>query len=259
MSNSTVNTNNNLEEVVVRTPELRRNLIYIAYFLQVRREYHRGILVTCSSDIDGILFHSKYAKDIDIWSWERREVRNVTALRSLAVLYRIASISPGNGNVDSWFEKIDEVLTTINMDRDRVRGDDLVDKLVAASQSGYSCIIWLIDAVRGIVARGLVEPRDFEGFSVEEELMAGRLFAGPAQKNLILASALSTRTKNANILFIYTYIYLGEYPTKNQVNSTLGLHEKTPHIQSKFYNCRSASHVRVSCVKQLKTGDNLAG
>ncbi|CAG8972135.1 hypothetical protein HYALB_00008140 [Hymenoscyphus albidus] len=184
MTDLTINTNSSSEEVVVRTPYLRRDSIYVGYNRPGYNEFHRTIFITHPSHLDGTMHHAIYNKDTDSWSYERRDIVDLSKARRLAVLYRIASLPSGQDS-EEWFSEVDTVLASVDMDRNRVRSCDTLERLQISNLGGYSCIVWLVDAVQGLVDKGLVVLKD--GFSVEEELMVGRLIAGPEVGTLSVA------------------------------------------------------------------------
>lgn len=155
-----------------------RNSIYVTFNAPQVDEYHRSIFITHPSTRDGTLFHAKYDDHSASWACERREVGNLSKARSLVLLYRLGSmpIQEPPLDPDTWFQKCEDILKSVNMDPTAKRDDDVVERLGNPVLGGYSCIVWSVDAVARLANEGLVE---LNGLSPEMALMKARLIAGP--------------------------------------------------------------------------------
>ncbi|EHK96056.1 hypothetical protein M7I_8277 [Glarea lozoyensis 74030] len=125
--------------------------------------------------IIGILFHATYIDSK--WVLEQRDIRDVSASKSLVLLYHLHTISaPSDEQLFNSYEKMQKVVQNVPMGR-KAREDAYGETRAGNPElDGYDCVIWTGDAMRALIKEGLI---DLQGRDVEEVMAEARSLAGP--------------------------------------------------------------------------------
>jgi hypothetical protein len=177
--------------------------IYMTFNAPSLNEYHRGIFVTNSFKLgqdlpSGTLFHAVHSKGVDsfekaFWHFEVRKVLNIKSAKSLALVYRIGQLIGTTNEVAAQVQQIGEILKSVKFEASPERMEKLGNRVL----EGYSCIIWVEDALSALVSG--MTPRTFLpslNFNSQTETITAdgiiaeanvaRRLAGPADGRLMV-------------------------------------------------------------------------
>ncbi|KAL3418801.1 hypothetical protein PVAG01_09022 [Phlyctema vagabunda] len=140
---------------------LRDHTLYLIFYAPKVNDYHRAFFVP-SSGTSGTLFHAVFSSASGTWSYERRDVSDITTSKTLVLMYAISILGHG---VDA--DRIEEILMRIDFDAAGREGNKELN--------GYSCVLWTSDALSALLSKSAITT-DRE---VEQMLQEARASAGP--------------------------------------------------------------------------------
>jgi hypothetical protein len=104
----------------------------------------------------GILFHATYIDSK--WVLEQRDIRDVSASKTLVLLYHLHTISaPSDEQLFNAYEKMQKVVQNVPMGRQA--REEAYGEVRAGNPvlDGYDCVIWTGDAMRALIKEGLID------------------------------------------------------------------------------------------------------
>ncbi|CAL3972046.1 unnamed protein product [Diplocarpon coronariae] len=136
--------------------DIRRNSLYLTFNAPQVDDYHRAIFLAHppstpdqSLQFSGTLFHAAFTSPEGLqtsprrWVEEVRPVRDVTSSDSLVLLYRISTLDPNRGSIESQCDLIRNVLSRVPLgrqNRERILGP-LAGGEGNPALENYDCII----------------------------------------------------------------------------------------------------------------------
>ncbi|PBP24995.1 hypothetical protein BUE80_DR004134 [Diplocarpon rosae] len=175
--------------------KIRRNSLYLTFNAPQVDDYHRAIFLAHppttqdqSLQFSGTLFHAAFTSPEGLpnsprkWVEEVRPVRDVTSSDSLVLLYRIATLDPSRGSVESQCDLIRNVLNRVPLGREkreRILGP-LAEGEGNPVLENYDCIIWTVDAMTALADAGIISFAHLGFENAARVMAAARKIAGPA-------------------------------------------------------------------------------
>jgi len=144
---------NKQNSAVDRSHDILPDSIYITFNAPAVNEYHRGILITDNfrASIDppsGTLYHAVDPEGPETWQLEQRQVNNIKASKSLALIYRIAQFAGTPDDIAAQTQHIETILRRVKF----VGSAERISKLGSRGVTdGYSCVLWTEDALVALV------------------------------------------------------------------------------------------------------------
>ncbi|KAK6582856.1 hypothetical protein PZA11_005264 [Diplocarpon coronariae] len=174
--------------------DIRRNSLYLTFNAPQVDDYHRAIFLAHppstpdqSLQFSGTLFHAAFTSPEGLqtsprrWVEEVRPVRDVTSSDSLVLLYRISTLDPNRGSIESQCDLIRNVLSRVPLgrqNRERILGP-LAGGEGNPALENYDCIIWTTDAMTALADAGIVSFANLGFENAARVMAAARKIAGP--------------------------------------------------------------------------------
>ncbi|KAI9055068.1 hypothetical protein LZ554_000033 [Drepanopeziza brunnea f. sp. 'monogermtubi'] len=180
------------------SPEVKkimRNSMYLTFNAPRVDDYHRALFLTeprhtsdNSLNVSGTLFHASYDRPSGtpegtskIWQLEQKPSRDVSAVKSLVLLYKICTLDPARGPIESQCEEIRSIVSRVPLGRQNREAQlgPLAEGEGNPVLDGYDCVIWTVDAIDALAQAGILSLSKMGFRNAGEFMAAARSQAGP--------------------------------------------------------------------------------